>query len=149
MAVRWMNAAMHVGADQDLGRVDDLLQGRGQAAFQVQPVQGADAGGQLGSVDRHGQLPGAAGGLVARPQWAPSEQQAGGQLQARSRPERSTWVRLMPWSVAIHRGRLEEPHSRHGRGLTSAGSAHAAGAATPPGADRLVGSHTQVAVGGE
>src|SRR5215208_4093930 len=42
-----------VGPEQLLGRVGDLLQGRGQARPRIQAAQGTDALGQIGRVDRH------------------------------------------------------------------------------------------------
>ena len=42
-----------VGPEQLLGRVGDLLQGRGQALSRVQAAKGADALGQVGRVDGH------------------------------------------------------------------------------------------------
>src|SRR4029450_3088235 len=42
-----------IGREQLLGRVGDLLQGRGQPPFGVQGAQGADALGQVSGVDGH------------------------------------------------------------------------------------------------
>src|SRR5215211_1410169 len=55
-------------------------------------------------------------------------------------------IQSTPWSLAVISARSGGPASSWMRGLTSAGSAHAAGTATPPGADRRVASRTQVAV---
>jgi hypothetical protein len=46
-----------VHLEQGLGRAQHLLERPGQARFQAEGVQGANAAGQLGWVDRHGCRP--------------------------------------------------------------------------------------------